>query len=591
MRTAFFVGLVASATLLGCPRATPAEAIMPKAPTAAEALGSSPPNKCTAVDDYGKPLIVDLKGEERGDFETAMKEGITVVAYDCDKLKLVDGCSVAGSYGFLGFSPKEELVRLENGDELKANLPVSAGIISAKLSAEMERGMTLDIAMMMIGKRRTTRKSTRRSELVEDRAGACKGATHFVRGATIGAFAMDTGSRAKTRAAAELLGIPHLGSVGASGGSSANRLESRRDGQVEDCKQASPDASSAPARCSALLRLELTRIDPTTEPASAAEAHRGAPALAHDDEDRDACPAGFVTSAGKCAPASSSIVHRCAPNDVKDCEEQCAKGDAASCGRFGAILSLGKGVSVDMPRAATFFKKACEGGWMAGCGSLGALQVFGDGVPKSPELGLPLLQKACDAGAAPFCSFVGIQYTIGRHVPKDSAKAIPFLKRGCDGGVADSCVFLGDAYLHGDGGLARDLVKGAQMERRACEGGHGLGCIGFAQALFNGLGVPKDEARAAATYQSVCEGRSPFAGNACSELAKFYRAGRGVPKDDAKADELMKKAASLSPTRGPSTDAPGTAAPSSATAEPPSISPSSPPSKGGKHPPKKRPKP
>lgn len=562
MQRSTFAGaatLVAFLMVLGCKRGTPAEALRPHAPTGAEALGSeSAPGsgsgsgggkgKCTAVEDYGKPLVIDLKGEERGDFEVAMKEGIAVVTYDCNTLRLVDGCNVRGTYGFVGLSPKEELVRLENSDELKANLPISAGAFGAKIGAEMQRGMTLDIAMMMVGKRRTTLRSTTRGDLLEDRGGACKRATHFVRGATIGAFAMETGSKAKARTAAELLGIPMTGSVGVGAGSSASRNTSSRDGSVEECKQASPDAPNAPPRCGALLRLELTAIDPEgvagKSEGSGGHGHARAPG---DDEDAPACPTGYVLTAGKCAARGTAASHRCASNDPADCEAQCEKGDAASCSTFGALVGIGRAGKPDSVRAASFFKKACDSGWEPGCGSLGALQMVGDGVPKDVERGLAAVQKACFGGSMPMCELGGVQLAIGRTVPKDRVRAAPLLKRACEGGLATSCAFYGEYLTLGDGGLAKDATKGVGFMRRACDGGEPLGCIGWAQAAVDGNGITKDEKGAAAALKAVCEGSTPMAPEGCGRLGLLTMNGRGVPRDEARANQLLQKACASQP--------------------------------------------
>lgn len=552
------------------------DAIAPREPTAAEAFGSTPATsgdaKCTTVDDYGKPLVVDLKAEERGDFEAAMKEGVAVVTYDCKTLKLVDGCSVDGTYGYLGLSPKEELVRLQNADELKANLPISAGAFGAKLGGELDRGMSLDIAMMIVGKRRTTRRSTVRGDLVEDRPGACKRATHFVRGATLGAFVMESGSRAKARTAAELFGIPKMGNIGVSGGSSSNRETSHRDGSVDACKGASPDARNAPGQCSAILRLELTAIDEggrAAEPVAAtaaappdttggsAPASTGAaaasgadPLAALDDESVDACPAGFVMSEGKCTKAASAQQHRCKPGDLKECTEQCDRGEAASCGRLGAIYQGGKGVAADPKRAAVLYDKSCQGGWDAGCASLGALYVLGEGVTRDPSKGTELLQKACDAGAVVYCDFLGKALYFGNMVPKDEARAFPLLVRGCEGGTGGSCYMAGRLLQKGQG-VAQDAARGTGFMRKGCDGGDGLACLGYGSALARGNGVQRDPARSAAVHKRLCEQMRVdprFGAEGCGAYGVMLAKGIGVNRDPERARSYVDKACGMSKT-------------------------------------------
>ena len=85
-----------------------------------------------------------------------MKQGVAVVAYDCHALRLLKSCSIDGSYGFMGMTRKEQVVRLENADEIHANLPLTAGALVAKLGGDLTRGSTLDVALIIVGKRRST---------------------------------------------------------------------------------------------------------------------------------------------------------------------------------------------------------------------------------------------------------------------------------------------------------------------------------------------------------------------------------------------------------------------------------------------------
>ena len=62
----------------------------PKEATAATALQEGEPAVCKDVKSGGEPLIVDWKQEQRGNLEIAMKDGVAVVAYSCDAIKLLD---------------------------------------------------------------------------------------------------------------------------------------------------------------------------------------------------------------------------------------------------------------------------------------------------------------------------------------------------------------------------------------------------------------------------------------------------------------------------------------------------------------------
>jgi hypothetical protein len=82
-------------------------------------------SECRDVTDGARPRVVDRKPEQRGDLEVAMSQGIAVMAYDYHKMDLLPDCTVEGSYGFKGVVLKQQLIRLEDKDEIRANLPLN----------------------------------------------------------------------------------------------------------------------------------------------------------------------------------------------------------------------------------------------------------------------------------------------------------------------------------------------------------------------------------------------------------------------------------------------------------------------------------
>src|SRR5687767_11385080 len=105
----------------------------PKAMTANEAMNEKPgapgDTSCLKVGARDTPRIVDMKGMERADLEEVMRRGVGVVAYDCNKIKLLPDCNLPGDYGFVGVSMKKEAVQIASADEIKANLPFSAALL------------------------------------------------------------------------------------------------------------------------------------------------------------------------------------------------------------------------------------------------------------------------------------------------------------------------------------------------------------------------------------------------------------------------------------------------------------------------------
>lgn len=457
--SSFILGTLA---LSGCGAGAAAEAVRPDAPTGSTALGEP---ICGDVSKGGEPLVVDWKPEQRGDLEIAMKDGIAVVAYSCGGIKVLTECKLAGEYGFIGMTSREQVVRLQNGDEVKANLPLSG----VSLSGELSRGSTLDIAMMIVGKRRTTWDVPSKDDLV----GSCDGATHFVRGATVGAFAMGTGTEAKVRAAAEIFGF------GGDAGSSSSKSTANRDGDINDCKKATPDATSAPQQCGAPIRLVLAPIAKSAEVASAA-AKESSKAVAVSESNN--CPSGMVFTEGKCAPKAAAKSYECKPGDKPECQAQCDAGNAVSCGLLGEIEANAS----DTAGAIPHFKKACEGGHARSCANYGLL-AKGDDAPASFE-------KACDGGDGIGCRELA-------RVASDDDKGFALAQKACDGGDAEGCALL--AARHADGkGTSKDRIKAGFLYKRACDGGHLPSCRAAGLALSSGPGG--NEMLASFAFQRGC---------------------------------------------------------------------------------------
>ncbi|RYZ58182.1 MAG: hypothetical protein EOP08_16465, partial [Proteobacteria bacterium] len=225
-----------------------------------------------------EPMIVDWQPEERGDLEISMREGLVVVGYDETGFRLLKDCHVDGNYEFMGMTRRERVVRLESAEDVRANLPLGGLGLAAKLGGELEHGATLDIAMVMVGKLRTTWRTVTAKDLV----GQCAQASHFVRGATVGAFAVDRGERSQARAVAEIFGL------GAGGGTAKNSMVRIVDGQLPDCQRATPDSDKAPAQCGALIRVELLPIAASKDDAKAKALAEREPSLV------DTCPRPLV---------------------------------------------------------------------------------------------------------------------------------------------------------------------------------------------------------------------------------------------------------------------------------------------------------
>lgn len=482
---------------------------------------------CTLGAGRNEPFVVDWPADKRSDLEVALKQRIPVVSYDCKQLRVLDECELDGSYRFVGVTQKEEAVRLDNSDEVRANLPFSGAGLVGKLGGELERGSTIDIAFSIIGKRTSTRARVARDQL----RGECAGATHFVRGMTLGAFAMSVGTRAKVVAVADVFQV-----AGGKAGSASSRDAKSRDGDLAACKTSTPDADAPTPQCGAVIKLDLRTIGaPENTPAAVPSQPTGKPAAGASPLPPDAtpvvCPFGLVaTELGTCAHASPATPHVCNPTDPSECEAECGRGSATSCALFARMLQLGNGVKKDDARAVKLYDQACAKGSMPACGRLGELFL----AAKHDDEGGALLKRSCEAGWVTACDL------LGKHLLVRGAKTDVFalFKRACDGGDAEGCWSLGLLFREGLGVRQND-AESIRHFQLACEGGAKLGCVDFAKLLDAGRGAPADTPRAVRLLEGSCD--RGFS-DACDALSLWHFTGHGVAKDVAKGVVLLQRA-------------------------------------------------
>lgn len=544
-RTNLMVGAIGVVLLTGCGGAgakSVAGHIRPKESSAAEALGEPEAKKgeCLDVSKGGRPLVVDLKPEQRGDLEVAMSQGIAIVSWKCDDLNLLADCTAAGSYGFKGVVLKQQVIRLADADEIKTNLPLSGAALAARLEADLERGTTLDLATALVGNVTSTRMRLARGEL----EGMCDGATHFVRAANVGAFAMQTGTEAEVVTAAQIMG------VGAEGGSQSSKMSRVEDGQLDECKKASPSQDAPPSNCQALIRLRLLPIvegaGTATAAATAGTQPTATPAAetataAAVDLDEDTCPEGLVFSEGKCVAKEKAKVHTCEAANVEDCRAQCDGGDAASCAHFARALKTGTGTTVDLTQAAKAFEKGCSLEHATSCSELGILVAKGQGAPKDEKRSAELFERGCNLGEANACFNLGTLYYDGLGVAKDPKRAFSLFEQACNAGKAAGCINVGIAYDDGDG-VEKNPEAAFKLFKRACEGDDALGCFNLAFMYAKGSGTAADQAAATQHYEHAC---ALDHAKSCDQLARRYLEGNGVAKDEVKAAAFKQKACAL----------------------------------------------
>jgi TPR repeat protein len=489
-------------------------------------------------------MIVDWRPEQRGDLEVAMREGIVVVAYDEKGFEILKDCRVDGTYGFMGMTRREQVVRLESADDIKANLPLGGIGIAAKLGGELEKGATLDIAMVMVGKVRTTWRAVGRDDLI----GSCARASHVVRGGTVGAFAVDKGERTRARAVAEIFG------AGASGGSAASGATRTTDGQIAACDGSAPDSPQAPKQCGAIMRVELLPVSTEGAHPRPRPAPEGIEVVVRDHENTAlGCPKGFVSLNGKCTSEKQVVPAKteCKPGDVAACTAACDAGDGKGCYQLAMSLLANKekdtskiatalargckaddaqscltsgnalasgfdGGTRDLPRAYAAFSKACAGGESAGCYSAGGFALTGTGTKQDSPLAERLFRKGCDGGNDDSCNGYGVLMSGQSGFKANYPLAAKYFKRACDGDSVEGCENLGNMYEDGDG-VAKNLNVAVKLYVKACAGD---GCTGLARMFLLGKGVSKDETKAAELYTTACSKRHDVL--ACAVVRAYF---------------------------------------------------------------------
>jgi TPR repeat protein len=478
------------------------------------------------------------------------------------------------------------VTQLVNSDELHANLPHASHKFDLTIESKFSRGGALDLASIVVG----TMSSLRRFVKSQDLLGDCQGATHIVAGAEIGASALLPGKLGQMRSVTNAFDAATEERLNSPAQTVAHVI-----GDPKICKEATPAARPAVQRCAAPIRLHLSKIGATPEPAS--DKFAAVPTE---------CARGLVMSRGKCAHLMAAEVHQCDPSDSKDCAEQCQRGDARSCFILGVSYERGDRGAADMAKAAALYGQACDGGDAAGCFNLGVITESGRGAPRDLRRAAASYEKACEGGEARGCLGLGIMRETGAGVPEDLVHAVTLYERACDASIRVACDRLAQV-CRSEKRNSPELRRTMQSYKDTCYGGEPANCASlsvlaavaesvsdtsprslhvtererkmlyerachdaaprsclqdvaeYEQSCAAGKGedcftlgltyygladhedkhLPMDLARAALMFERACAlGQT----DACSNLGNMYSDGDQVPKDLKRAAELYEQA-------------------------------------------------
>ncbi len=503
--------LAALLALGACHAQPPVAAPSARAPSP-DPTTTSAPAPCLVQGDSPDPFVIDWPSDRRGDLEVALKRSVVVLAVSCTSARILPDCTTDGAYSFLGTTEREELMSLQSPDEVKVNLPLLAPTLTAPSGVDFQHGSSVDVAIATIGRRSASRSSIARAELKGD----CREATHFVRAATLGAFVLGEGAHGQSKSVADVFGR------GAAGGA-----QMAKDGSLQACRGAKPDAETEAAQCGAPVRLQLkaVREEAVVSP------------IAAKTVDAPSCPPGMVLDeAGACERPAAERPHVCAMADIADCAQQCDHGSATSCAILGRSYQIGRGVPADLARASDLLTKACTAGASVACGRLGEMALQAHDEAK----GLRLLTDACSGGWVEACRIAG-GYVLKQPSSGSTMDVATLFRRACRGGEPEGCWSLGTLYSAGIG-VPKNDAQAAEWLALSCAGDAKLGCSAYAKLVDAGRGVPADPARAVALLTGACDGGHS---SACADLAADYFTGHAVPNDGAKGMALLERGCKL----------------------------------------------
>jgi uncharacterized protein len=217
----------------------------------------------------------------------------------------------------------------------------------------------------------------------------------------------------------------------------------------------------------------------------------------------------------------------------------CADDDAHACTRAGEFEVIGK----SWDKVREFSKKGCDLKSGEACARLAATEHDGHGTAKDDAKAIELFKQACDLGAMRGCR--GAAGLLIDAEPADHAGALGYADKGCKASYDDSCFVYGVVLfrLKKDYDVAlKHLLWGCDSDKPTRPG---LAC-NLAGAIYaDGLGMPKDVAKALPLFEKACEKDSV---DGCENAGEAYRKGVGAPRDLVKAEERFAKACTLGAT-------------------------------------------
>lgn len=219
-------------------------------------------NACNA-ESHLRPFIIEWDATDASSFEALAANDIVFVRYEGCSLTVLEGCRDDDIKGSLGAyktpqftSGALETVSIENESELYAKLPLGAATLGGRASA----GEKFHMEYYVAGTRAATRSVVHREDIAA--TAGCQGATHFVYGYNLGAFALGSAEKVTVEAGASVYGF------GAGASKTNARAADKKGGDLGVC---TAETATELSGCQAPIRLTLRPIEAGANPNPANE--------------------------------------------------------------------------------------------------------------------------------------------------------------------------------------------------------------------------------------------------------------------------------------------------------------------------------
>jgi len=211
--------------------------------------------------------------------------------------------------------------------------------------------------------------------------------------------------------------------------------------------------------------------------------------------------------------------------------------------RYGFMQLKGIGLKANTLEGETWLRRAALAGDTAAAAAVADIYAHGDeGLPPNYAEAAIWFRAAAEGGHRPSARALGMLYLLGSGVPRDGDEAAKWLRLAAE---------AGDQVAQAD--LATLLLKKQINPRittpppvfdwfeKAAETGDMVGAYNYAMCLAEGVGVERDDVRAAEWFHRAAS----TVLNARYRYARFLMEGRGVAQDFAAAREWLQPAVDL----------------------------------------------